>query len=350
MDNRMRPIACFVTFGLMAATGVGLGDPAAAQIGIVPPRALTQPQPPLPRNVSDLPIEGWATVRFSVLADGTTSDVRVIEIVPPVVDPGPTIEAVERWTFDPGSRGGEPVDWHNTEGVVVFELADGSASPSESFVERYDGIRQLLESGSFEEALAETESLLDQSTSHPEVGLALAQQAIAYVGLADLHSALVRLRQASDPRIPTLPGSELLSVLQLRFQIEVQLGRRSEALATYQRIVHALGSESANPYQAIADQLAVERETIDALPVQARVSEVPWRTAVGRRTFTIADVEGMVRGIGIECDFRATQLPFQPDQEISLPTSWGACELFIDADPGTSFVYYEFLDVQDGSR
>lgn len=343
----MRSIGRLLAFGLIGGIGVSLIDTAGAQTGVVPPRVLTQPQPPLPTNASDVPIEGWAIVRYSVLEDGTTSGVRVVDIMPPMIDPGPTIEAVEQWTFDPGSRDGETVDWHNSEAVVVFDLADGSTSPSEQFIARYDAIGRLLEAESYEAALAETESLLDDSTSHAEVGLALAQQAIAYLGLADLHAALIRLRLASDPRIPTLPAAELLSALQLRFQIEVQLGRRSEALATYQRIAHALGAESANPYQAIAEQLAVEWETVDALPVQARVADEPWRIAAGRRTFTVAEADGTIRGIDIECDFRAARLEFQPNAEWSLPASWGACELFIDADPGTSFLYYGFLDRQE---
>ncbi|MDX1562850.1 MAG: hypothetical protein R3305_07970, partial [Gammaproteobacteria bacterium] len=198
----------------------------------------------------------------------------------------------------------------------------------------------------YDAALSQSEQLLDRGTSRLELGLALAQQAVAYLGLRDGHAALTSLRRASDPRVPSLPASELLSVLQLRFQVETQLGRRRDALATYERITHALASDVTNPYKPIADQLVTELATVESLPIYGRVYDAPWRIAAERRTFTLADVDGRITGIDVECDLRTTRIEFQSDAEWSLPESWGSCELFIEADPGTSFVYFEFLDEQ----
>ena len=130
-------------------------------------------------------------------------------------------------------------------------------------------------------------------------------------------------------------------------QAEVELGRRQEALNTYRRIDYALDSDSRNPYAEIADLLAREWATVEALPVSGRVDDQPWRYTAERRSFTLADVVGRIDSIDVDCDLRRTTLAYQANAEWSLPASWGACELFVDGDPGTTFVYYEFLDPQD---
>lgn len=335
-----------LTCAAVIGFGAGLVDTASAQSGLVVPRLADRTQPPAPTNAAGEMIEGWAIVRYSVLSDGTTTNVRVVDILPPSVDPAPTVSAVEQWTFTPGTRNGEAIDWHNTESVVVFQ-PDAEALPSsDQFIEGIEAIGLLLEAESYEEALAENTVLLEQCGTLPEIGLALAQRALIHEALGDTHSALAAIRLATDPRIPSLPLDELLSGLQLRFLSEAQLGRRKEAIDTYQRIAFAWGSDDENPYEGVASELTREWETVEALPVAARIDDEPWRINAARRTFTLASIDGQIRGIDVECDRRATRLDYQADAEWSLPGSWGNCELFIDGTEGTTFFYYEFLDAQ----
>lgn len=325
--------------------GSVLAGRADAQDSYVEPHLITRMEPSVAATSG--PSAGWSVVRYSVLADGRPTDIRVFDVVPRGTDRSPIVSAVQQWVFAPGRVNDEAVDWHNLESVVAFGAARQESDFSDAFLGRYESIGGLLEGESYEEALAENERLLTDSVSRSEVGLALAQQSLAHIGLGDWHSALRPLRLATDPRIPSLPAAELLSALQLRFQVEVELGRRSDALNTYRRIDYALDSEFANPYADIADLLAREWETVEPLPVIARVDEQPWRISAARRTFTVADVEGRIQGIRVECDRRVATLEYQPNAEWSLPESWGSCELFVDGDPGTTFVYYEFLSRQD---
>lgn len=342
----MRPIRTLLAAAVLTGVGAGLADIALAQSGLVVPRVVTRPQPPVPTNSAGQTIDGWAIVRYTVLTDGSTSDIRVLDVLPPAVDPAPTIEAVRQWTFTPGTRDGEPIDWHNTESVVVFQPNAESVPPSDRFLEEFEAIGSLLDEESYGDALSQNEELLDRAETRVEIGLALAQQAIIHQALTDMQSALAAIRLATDPRIPSLPLDELLSGLYLRFLSEAQLGRRKEALDTFQRISFALGPGEENPFAGVADDLSREWETVETLPVAGRVDDKPWRINAARRTFTIASIDGEISGIDVECDRNATRLDFQQDAEWSLPDSWGNCELFIDGAPGTTFFYYEFLDPQ----
>lgn len=346
-DNRVRFVSSLCAAALGIALGVNVADTASAQGSLVAPQAIDQPQPPVPTNAAGMPVHGWAVVRYSVLGDGSTSNVRVLDIVPPVVNAAPVIEAVNQWTFRPATENDEPIDWHNAESLVVLAPEVAPASLSEAFRDRYDSIRQLLEAGSYDEALLATDSLLDDCQTLIELGLVLGQRAIIFYGQDDLQSALGQLQLATDSRIPALPQEDLVVALRLRFQVEGLLGRRRDALDTYERLARFVDPESLVAFEELAERLREEWETIDALPVLARTDEEPWRITPSRRTFTFADVVGRIRSIDIECDRRAANLAFQADVEWSLPEAWGNCELFVDADPGTTFTYYEFLDLQE---
>src|SRR5690606_27596915 len=116
---------------------------AAAQDG--PPRPTAQPAPPQPKNKAGKTVEGWAVVRYSVLANGKTDNVRVVDTVPPGIDTKATVDAVERWTFSPATADGKAVDWHNTESVVVYRTEGARVEPSSDFEMRYQEIRAILE-------------------------------------------------------------------------------------------------------------------------------------------------------------------------------------------------------------
>ena len=109
---------------------VAMSNAAMAQQGLVAPQPANQAQPPLPTNTAGRPTEGWAVVRYSVLADGTTSNVRVVDIVPPRATTQGTMTAVAGWTFTPGTEDGEAIDWHNNESVIAFRCSTTATMPS----------------------------------------------------------------------------------------------------------------------------------------------------------------------------------------------------------------------------
>jgi hypothetical protein len=344
-----RHLPSFVlTLPIVGLSGLLFPNEARVQGTVTEPVPITRFQPATPTTDDGEPLDGWAVVRYRVLEDGTTSDVRVNDILPPGVDPEATVRAVSQWTFEPATEDGEPVAWYNNESVIVFGSADGDPLPLPAFNELYDAIRAALESGEYTDALAASRVLLDGARTHTELGLALAQQATLRFALMDPESALRLIRLATDIRVRSLPESELLGALQLRFQLEAQLGRNAEALDTYQRIAYALGPDLLNPLESVANRMATELESSDALAVQGRVdNDEPWRIGVAsRRTFTFADVDGSITGIDAECNRGVVRIEYQPDTEWSLPPSLGDCELFVATEPGTSFRFIEFRDAQ----
>jgi hypothetical protein len=194
-------------------------------------------------------------------------------------------------------------------------------------------------------ALTASDALLDRhATRLSAIGLALVQSALIHLGLEDLHSALERIRLATDPRVPTLSGTELFPALELRMQIEDQLGLVGDVHATHERLLAGLGAGNARPaFIVFGERIEARIATDEFLESKARIDGGSWRSDPLRRQFYIDRIQGTVRSIDAECDTRRIELPFNADDNYVLPESLGQCTVFINGDPGTSFVFVEVL-------
>ena len=76
--------------------------------------------------------------------------------------------------------------------------------------------------------------------------------------------------------------------------------------------------------------------------VEVRIGVTEWSRALRTRAFTIAGVDGHIRGIRVACDNAERNLEYQEDSDWTIPDAWGACTLYVNAKRGTTFALYEF--------
>lgn len=315
-----------------------------AQATLVPPSVERRAPAPVVRNREGEQVAGWAIVRYSVLADGSTDNVEVSAIAPPAADPDIAARTIEQWTFTPGTADGEAIDWHNNESTVLFAgTSSGNEAPPE-FVELYDEVSELNDDEDFEDALEVGDELVnDVATSRAELGIALAAAAISEVGAANFHAALRMLRLATDPTAAALSGADLFVALQVKFRIEIQLGRTLDALATHERIAAGYGPDDPDPFASAADELRELWDAQEFIGVVGQIDEMPWYVQSGRRYFYIDNIEGEIDSLTAECDANRLDIPFQADADYQLPERFGNCIVVVNGEPGTSFTFVEVL-------
>jgi hypothetical protein len=330
---------------ILSATVLGTTVPSLAQTVLTPPSPVTQGQPDTARNIVGIPVEGWAIVRYSVLQDGRTSHVRVVESVPPSLDIDGIAEAAQGWTFQAATSDGAAIDWHNGESIVAFGATDSTVTePSPEFLSAYDAIVGMIDTDRFTEALEASSALLnEQATSRIELGLAMAQLASINILGDNPHRALRYLRLATDRRVPSLPLQDLFPALQLKLRVETELGRWREALITYDWIAAGLDPDAPNPFIDVANMLQGQWDNAEFLEISAFIGDTPWRYDIGRRYFYVDKVNGAIDSIDVECDTRRLTIDFQADADYQLPEAFGDCTLFVNGTPGTSFSYIGVL-------
>jgi hypothetical protein len=129
----------------------------------------------------------------------------------------------------------------------------------------------------------------------------------------------------------TAEDDELLAdvtrLANLKETLEVGKGVERETKSTIDREVHGVDGKLAFDAKAV---------------FQVHIGRKPWTHDLTQRTFTIARVYGEIRDIQVECDERDARLDQQIGVEWTLPDSWGACRLVVDAKRDTTFALYEF--------
>ena len=294
--------------------------------------------------------EGWVKLRYSILTNGMTADVRVVDAVPPDLDPSSAMAAVQAWTFEPATADGVPIDWHNNLAVVVFNRAQAVHERWLDFAEAYEEVAELISSARYEDAKSRNERMQQRfSVTLDEISLASMQLAAIEHALGNPHAALVAIRRATEPAIPQLADEELSVALELRFALEVQLGRAVDALETYERLAALTRLRSRDP---IARQGEALRQALRApeasLGIQGRIDANGWwEHSLTYRTFAVGDMDGRNESLEVECNRNKAELPFDADVEISVPPAWGECVLFVTGQPGTTFTLYEFSEPID---
>jgi hypothetical protein len=354
MPRRILPGLRVVLFAVIAGTA----QFSTAQQRLVGPTAVSQQPPPLTSNAVGLPTEGWAVVRYSVLKDGTTASVRVIDIVPPGADPSAAVEAVKRWTFSPGRKDGETIDWNNNEAIVVFESPAEDSETSSEFSDRYHEILETIQAQiptidgpdpdeaiqAYEQVRnASLELLREHATRLEDIALGLSQAMFINIYLKDAHAAYAFARRATDPRTDLLRGEDLRVALQQRLQLEATLGRLHDALETFERIDAGYGPDEPNPASDFAEELRSRAATDEILKTLGYVGDRPWRVDASRMIFTIGEIDGRIESIDAECDSARIRLDYQENVDWRLPESLGSCTYFVNAEPGTSFAFFEML-------
>jgi hypothetical protein len=86
----------------------------------------------------------------------------------------------------------------------------------------------------------------------------------------------------------------------------------------------------------------------DGLPFDAqRAFEVqagaePWSQLLMWRTFTLGDVTGDIQRLELTCERHSERIRYEAGTDWTVPESWGACMVSVDAKRDTTFRFYEF--------
>jgi hypothetical protein len=319
----------------------------AAPWGDMPRRTASTAPAPVDLATTGLPPsrEGWVKLRYSVRADGRTAEVRAVDTMPPGLDPSAAVAAAETWTFEPATEGRAPIDWHNNLAVVSFGRPEIEYGGSLQFAEAYEGVAELIAGGRLEDAKSRNEQMQRvHAETLEELQLAQLQLAAIEHALGRPHAALAAIRRATEQGVAGLQEEELKIALEHRFTLELELGYAADALRTYER---RAAIERLPPREPLAQQAAALEQALAApgatQAVQGLIAETgDWEHALPVSAFEVGGVQGNVDGLAVECHRNKTELPFQPNAEVTIPATWGGCVVTVRGQPDTTFTLYEF--------
>jgi len=323
---------------------------------------------PADRGVKQLellgePREGVVITTFTVKADGSTDDIKVIGGFYSDAIRRAIVQDIAARRYEPARLQGEPIDYYGYSLVTTLTAHFGMTIVAPEFQRGHKKVVASVQAGDFAAAEATTQDLIQ----HRIRGLfeyAFLNETLVpiYIRLNRPYDALLASRQATlrdgDPQVDIplgshvrtndpswpyiLPRETLLPALRERFALASALGITGEALQAYEELNSLDPLPLSDTVAVQAEALRTRLRTSPTLVSRGRIAKDNWRHALVRRSFTIANLRGgTLSGFDLVCGHERRSLPFKADAEWTLPAAWGRCAVNFHGEEGAEFSIVE---------
>lgn len=297
--------------------------------------------------------EGFIITRFTVKADGTTSDIEIaggFGADSPFLE-RPITDAVSKWTFTPGTVNGQPADFLNQEYVFRPKLSETLASSSD-FQEAYAELDELVRAQDFDGAVRMINGSFRDHV-HTVLDYGVTQYALSriYVAQNDVFAALDAIKKATmysldmaGEREYMLTPELLEAALRQHLVLAASLRQQGEVLRSWESLDLLYDIPADDRVHELVSQARAATESTDPLVALGKIIEDEWTYQPVHRIFTVADVMGELESITARCEHRNLELEYQAGVDWTLPPSLGKCALDFAGDDDTTFTLYEFKE------
>jgi len=326
-------------------------DVTPAQVSLgpgVPAKPLKRVTPRLPDELVQKGYEGWVVVSFVVKADGSVGDIIVEDSTSPVLD-DLTVRAVSKWTYEPATAQGVPVDQSST-GVFVLFGHDPPRPRSRAFVNAYNEITAQIREGKLDAAQRRVSELQSVDLALRERVYVSWLDAVLRQQRGEAARELRSLQRATINQGKFLDEASHASALASMFRLRIEGNELHRALETFKALSkiqtpsEALAGVAQRARDIIAGDTAIGRS--GSIPTQSEIeaneARRVWSHVLVRREIAFNDVVGKLETIDFRCNrYRATD-SITDEKAWKIPPSWGNCAVYVYGTPGTTFTLVEY--------
>jgi TonB family protein len=295
--------------------------------------------PDYPASQHSRKIEGWVQVAFMVDVKGKPYDVSVIDSSGIEAFERTAVETVQAWVYEPGTRGGVPVDSRVITQLKFWFNNVPARGARPNFGKAWSNLMQAIEVGNrtrADELLAQLDAQNLYEDAHRELARyhyhrkwgTEAQQILA-----------LRRAIASETRPVYLPYRTFVSALEALLTLEVHTNDFARALGTWERLKPLASKKDVARWQGTIDRIEAIRTSDDAFLVSGEIDPPSghWYGELLKRRFQINVSSGEVSEIRVKCEGGYLALPYKPDARYTVQAESGDCGVYILGSGGTKF-------------
>ena len=308
---------------------------------------LKRKEPRYPRRAAGKGQEGWVELSYVVEPDGSVSNVIIEDSSGQRDFERTALKSVKRWTFEPATVNGEPVQQCNSSVRLDFTLGGKRQGARGSFVKRYHEVRQLIVDDQFSEA----EEALNALKERPKWNLYedawyWMAKAHYYMETGDEQRQLSSLMKAAGSSGRYLDDELYGTVLTQIFVLQYQQHHYQAALETYDKLTsNEYSRQQAAEWQVYQQKIEAILAGPEHIGVYGEITDKShWLYRLSRREFAFVDVNGQLDKLDIRCDRKRHVYSFNPDNAWKLPESWGSCWVFVYGEPKSNFTLVQLAD------
>lgn len=315
-----------------------------------PPVLVTRVPPPYPASAQARGEEGWVELQLMVGTDGKPYEVTVTDSMGMDEFSVAAVRAVKRWKFDAARMDGQTLD-ASTRFRLQFVLESGKGGKGEkggvrkSFSRRFESIKTYIDSNERAKAL----ELLEQektSNLYEDVFLQVGWF-LFYVrwGTPEQQRIALTRATASDPDFTRVPVRFTQMLALARFSVELQTSHFGAALKTLALIDRLQEKRTMRIDAARKQSMADARKAIEELKSNDTAFSVGgtvgdhanWVYSLLKDEMSFEVHEGEIAELKLRCEKRFVGFRFAEHSTFKIPSSYGACELEVIGNPGTTF-------------
>jgi len=317
----------------------------------VPPKRLEYAVhfPMAERRVGDkTATEGYVLVRFTVTAEGRVANPVVERLIGPQDFADALLAKMEKWSYQPATLDGKPIQSDNNFQVVTFRLSN-LIGARVAVKKPYDAAFELMKQKKFADAIVLLKPVLQlEYLSLYERSMTSFALAANYMALGDNDDALWNIRDATLASGGMLPVQAWEDAVRMRIRLEALADQYADALAWFDFL-------KANRHLAADDGdalLMADLRTFLAdpkpIPISAMVpvgrEQTSWAHTLLRRAFSFSGIEGSLDHFDLRCDQREVTMPITAGTQWRAPADARNCTLLVYGSPGTKFKVTETVN------
>ncbi|MET0281500.1 MAG: energy transducer TonB [Steroidobacteraceae bacterium] len=316
----------------------------------------------------DLVQDFYFILAFTIGKDGRVSDVEVATrgfASKAVLESA--IRYVKSYVFKPPTRDGKPYEMKVRQPFTVSLKGGQGISPE--FVKEARKVEALIKAGDYAGGDFHAQWMLSEVVrTRSEYAALQGTLAVTYAGSGKVSQAMSALRAATQ-RIKPSPelvlrqsvppnavdnyliqdAKYISNLLELKMRLGIQQGMVLDALRAYYELAGFRSFPPDDPYVRVANELTAHLEGTAPLVAKVELNEYGrWVQELFRRDFTLERVQGVVKGIEINCEDQFRFLEYGEDMKWAVPDSWEKCAIVVEGEPGTRLHIVELAPSQAG--
>jgi len=299
-------------------------------------------------------VEGWVQVSFLVTPEGSVEDILIEDSSGRQSFEKATLKAVRRWTYEPATMDGKPVEQCHTKVRVQYALDQPTRERGarQHFKSEFQKANQLLSEGKLQEAHAAIDEIEDQYvTTLYESSRLWILRSMLQEKEGDELGQLTSLKRSISGDGEYIESSLYVGVMLRIVNLDLKFQHYADALDAIETLKDLdVDNDTATKLATIEQELEQLKTSDQTVAVDGEVGEAQdeyhgagmwWHTLL-RRTAGIEAVSGSLERVELRCDWHRVKAKPASGRAWRIPPDWGDCSIYVFGEPGSTFQLFEY--------
>lgn len=302
------------------------------------PRMKDVKPPPYPMSERYKGNEGWVGLNFMIDPQGRPYELAVTSSSGNKAFEQSALEAALKWTFEPASIGGKPIDGaHQIK--VLFRMTEPATGVSREFFLAHKRLLRAIKSQDRSVADAEL-AKIEAHNLYEDAYLNVARYTYYHAwGNAQQQTAALKAAIAGEDLPTYLPKGRFAAALQLLFPLQVSAQDYAGAMVTWRKLQSSkVDKKVLADWKPVVDQIETLSKDERSYKVPGEIeSGSSWFYTLFKKRFQIAVQGGHLSEIKLRCDKKYVFFRYDPELQYKVSDKVGACAMELVGEPGTKF-------------